>query len=92
MNQIECGVHPSERGRKRLRIEHVRFDQFGCFGDLGTKMFGAPSQATQMNSALLKQRQQPAADIAGCARQQDYGVAVCHVERMSSCAFNVSGS
>ncbi len=71
MNQIKRGFHTLHGRRQRCRVEQVALHHFDAGRHAGRQMFRLPRQTPHAPAIRHQQRQQPPADIAGRARQQD---------------------
>jgi hypothetical protein len=71
MYEVVGRVHARERRPEAGRIEQVSEDHLGPGIEAMAKKFGAPGDTAHPLACLLQGRQQPSADVAGRAGEQD---------------------
>ena len=88
VDQVVRGVHALERGGQRLLAQHVALDDLRARTDPPREELGPARETAHAQPALLEPRQEPPADVAGGAGQEDASIGVVHVH---ACA-GASGS
>ena len=88
---------PLQRPVQRSRVQHVALDDLGAGLHTGPHLLRAAGQAAQPHPLLFQQRDQPTADVAAAASEQDQGpvfivqrspsVLIPRSESPSCCAF-----
>ena len=63
-----------QRPVQRSRVQHVALDDLGAGLHTGPHLLRAAGQAAEPHPLLFQQRDQPTADVAAAARQQEDGV------------------
>ena len=71
VNQVVRRVDARERRVERLAPQAVARDDLGARGDPGGQALRPPGEAAHAVAALRERAQEPAADVAGRARQED---------------------
>lgn len=71
MHEIKRRFDVLQRGHQRLWLQHIAGNDFGHRTNSRLQELRPPSQATHAKATLLKQRNQPTADVAGAARDQN---------------------
>ena len=75
---------PCNASIQRSRVQHVTLDDLGAGLHTGPHLLRAAGQAAEPHALLFQQRDQPTADVAAAAGEQDQGpVFVVHVRHRS---------